>query len=246
MSDGTPQKLIFRERIKSLVVEDLFLQFRPGEIILDKISVSFPFGACVAIYGGDASGKSMLLKTIAGLTPPTSGKVLYNDKDISKMSFEALTPMKLSTTFCFENGGVLMNKSIEENLKISLSYHNQWRSQRSQDLFDALVKDFKLTRFLPLGPAQVSPSVRKVTGIVRSFLVNPQIIFLDEPSLGIGEEAVETLKKWIKIFRGDKADSLLLFCTQDKNFVEAVGARKWTLKDGKLILPETEIDARAV
>ncbi len=229
-----------RERVIKIILENISLKFETREEILDSINVEIPLGECIAIYGGDSSGKSLLLKIIAGLSRPTSGQVLYNNKNVNVLPFEELIPLKLSTAFCFENGGVMMNKTIDENLKLSLNYHNQWRSQRSQDLYDALVSDFKLAKFLDLKPDEVSPSVRKVTGIVRCFLVNPQIIFLDEPSLGIGEEAVESLKKWIKKFREVSVkDSLLLFSTQDAKFVESIGAKQWTLKEGKL-------DARAV
>lgn len=236
-----------RERIKTFSLSKVTLQFEDGEKIFENISLELPLGQCVGIYGGDASGKSLLLRIMAGLERPTSGQVLYNEKDMNKTPFEQLVPLRLSTAFCFDNGGVMMNKTVDENLKLALNYHNQWRSGRSQNLFNDLVQDFRLQKFLSLRPAQVPPSIRKVTGLVRCFLSNPQILFLDEPSLGIGADALETLKKWIIKFRENSmADALVLFSTQDQSFIDSIGAVKWELKNGKINIPKVEPHARAV
>lgn len=223
-----------RERIKKISLVSVTQSFLENEKVLDNVSFDLPLGKSVALFGSPGSGKSLALKIIAGLVEPTSGEVIYNDKNIKELTFEEFTPMRLSTAICFENGGLLMNKTLEENLKISLLYHKQWRTERGPQLFEELTTDFKITSFLHLRPAQISEGVRRLAGIVRAFLQNPQILFLDEPSLGIGEESIETLKKWIKKHRNEYEDAAVFVTTQDSKLIESIDVEKWVLENGQL------------
>lgn len=223
-----------RERVTKFEVRGLTQKF-DDFTLFENIDLDIQPGKMIAIMGAPGCGKSVFLKILTGLVDPSSGSVNYNDKDICKISFENSVSLRLSTAICFENGGLLMNKTLEDNLKLSLLYHDQWRSDRSKSLFDGLVRDFKLKDYLHLRPAQVSAGVRKIAGLVRSFLLNPQIIFLDEPSLGIGPEATLMLKKWINIFRQEHEDKVVFIATQDIALAKLLNAEIWELKHKSLM-----------
>jgi phospholipid/cholesterol/gamma-HCH transport system ATP-binding protein len=210
-----------RQRITSLKVQDLTVGFENHLEILKNVNFEFPLGKTVFLDGPQGSGKSLLLRILAGLVEPLAGDVLINSMSTRDMSFEELVPFRLSTSFCFEDGGLLMNKSCLENLKLPLMYHHQWRAERSEDMLRHLAACFDVTRFLDLRPAMVSASVRKTFGIMRSLLSNPQILFLDEPSLGLSEEGQKALKVSLTKYReGSKGDELLIIASSDKAFVE--------------------------
>jgi phospholipid/cholesterol/gamma-HCH transport system ATP-binding protein len=224
--------ILKRERIKTIELHNVGYIFSDGIKIFNGINKKIELGQTLALTGESGLGKSILLKIIAGIIEPTSGKIIYNETPINKVSFETWIPLKLSTAFCFDNGGLLMNKSIEENLKLSLLYHNQWRSERSQKLFDQLVDDFKLRKYLHLRPAQVPATVRKQSGIVRAFLSNAQILFFDDPTQSLGEEDVNILKHWIERFRKESlSDAAILMATNHKKIISELHCNEWKLSE---------------
>ncbi|MBK9294150.1 MAG: ATP-binding cassette domain-containing protein [Oligoflexia bacterium] len=226
--------MIKRERITHFEILNLNQSFDQNELFKD-INLDIKLGKIISVMGSPGCGKSLFLKIISGLVEPTSGEVILNERNVYNLSFEETVPFRLSMAVCFENGGLLMNKSIDENIKLSLLYHNQWRSERSQKLYDNLIYDFKLKPYLHLRPAQVSSGVRKIAGLVRAFLLNPQILILDEPSLGIGPEAMLTLKKWIEIFRSEHDDKVVIMATQDIAFTKLLKAEVLEIKNKTLL-----------
>src|SRR5947199_65909 len=125
-----------RERITRLEVKNITQNFGGAENLFNDISFDIPLGKIVVLEGGLGSGKSLLLRVIAGLFDTTKGDVIYNQKRLSDLSFEDSVPMRLSTAICFENGGLLMNKTLDENIKLPLLYHSQWRNERSLKLYE--------------------------------------------------------------------------------------------------------------
>ena len=225
-----------RERVHSLKLLKLSKRYELGDLLLNEADFDFSFGELVILEGPPGVGKSLLLRMIAGLVAPSSGEVAYNNKNLSHMSFEDFAPLRLSTSFCFEDGGLLMNKSCLENLKLPLDYHRQWRKERSEKSLDELSRLFDIKKFLDLRPAQVTSGVRKSIGIMRSLLSNPQILFLDEPSLGIGEEATKALKLSIEKFRREgKGDELIIIASSDKRFIQDFKASHLKIESGKLV-----------
>lgn len=228
-----------RERIKTLEVKNVSQMFEGGNCLFKDVSLSIPLGNNVVLEGGVGSGKSFFLKILAGLIEPSRGDILYNDKSLRSMSFEDFMPMRLSTATCFETGGLLMNKTLSENIKLPLLYHKQWRSQRSESLYEELIRDFEIKTFLNLRPASVPGSVRKIAGIIRSILHNPQILFLDEPSLGLGEDGLKVLKYWLPRFRKDHGvDSAIVMASNDRVLTRELNAVRFYIRQGTVATVE--------
>ena len=145
--------------------------------------------------------------------------------------------MRLSTTFGFEDGGLLMNKTLEENLRLGLFYHRSWRADRQKVLQDELVESFEIGPFLHLRPSALSASVKKIAGFVRTFLHNAQIVYLDEPSPGLGENSIKALNYWIERIRKEsKPDEILVIASSDEGFLKGKKIDRFLkLENGKLI-----------
>ncbi len=238
-----------RERIQSLQIKNVTHCYGEGEgkvEILKDITFQLPLGKTIILEGDPGSGKSLLLKIMAGIVEPTVGEVIYNGRNLSNISFEEFTQTRLSTTICFENGGLINNKTLLENMKLGLMYHGGWRMERSDGLLRDLIENFQIGKFLNLRPSAVSTGVRKMAGLVRSFVSNAQILFLDEPSLGLGTKGAEALKYWMDKYRNEgKHDEVIIMACSDHEFVEAFECVRLNLKDGKLTVknylpPETQ------
>ncbi|MCC6276420.1 MAG: ATP-binding cassette domain-containing protein [Oligoflexia bacterium] len=225
-----------RERIRSLRAENLTHGFTSEAPVLREITMDLPFGKEVVLQGAPGSGKSLFLKILAGLITPNKGDVFYNEQPLKEMTFEEFAPLRTSTSVCFENGGLLMNKTLLENIQIGLLYNHQWRRERSDGLLKSLVTDFGIEKYLSMRPASVSSSVKKITGIIRSLVSTPQVIFLDDPSLGLGENEKKALKYWIEKYRQDgKEDELIVIASSDESLVRGLNCIRYVIEDGRII-----------
>lgn len=224
-----------RTRIVQVEARNVTQHELEGEVLFENVSVKLDFGKIMVVQGPPGSGTSVFLKIMAGLLKPSQGEVFYNEISITNSTLKEFVPIRLSTSFCFEDGGLISSMTLEENLKFSLHYHNGWRSTRSQKLFDELVDHFDMRRFLHRYPDAVSLGVRKIAGLIRSFLSEAQILFFDEPSLGIGSHANEALRYWIDRFRKQrKNDELLLMTCSDQKLLQGLDCEFWELNDRKL------------
>jgi ABC-type transporter Mla maintaining outer membrane lipid asymmetry ATPase subunit MlaF len=224
-----------RERITSIELQDVSHGFEAGKNVLEKINFKFEFGKVIVFQGAPGTGKSLLLKVSAGLVEPNQGNVIYNQKPLKELSFEEFAPMRTSTSVCFENGGLLMNKTLSENIQLGLRYNHQWRHERSGDTLKKLIDDFGIGASMHLRPSSVSASVRKIAGLIRTFVSTPQVILFDEPSLGLGDNGVSALKYWIEKYRQDgKEDELIVIASSDTRFIELFDAQKYFLSNGLL------------
>src|ERR1700722_6204762 len=105
-----------RERIHRLELKEITHQFEGSESVLEDVSFTPTFGKIYVIEGQPGSGKSLLLRIMAGLVEPSKGSVIYNGLKINELSFDRAIPIRLSTAVVFENGGLLMNKNLLENM----------------------------------------------------------------------------------------------------------------------------------
>lgn len=225
-----------RERIKSFELSKIKKSFEADHELFFDLDFTIPLGKITVIEGAPGTGKSQLLRLMAGLNEPTAGEIFFNSKPLSQMTFEEFVPIRQSTSICFEHGGLLMNKTVLENLKLPLDYHKQWRNERSQKFLEELTKDFGINPYLNLRPSSVSAGVRKISGLIRALLSNPQVIFLDEPSLGIGEDAVLMLKTSIEKYRKQgMGDETFLIASSDKKFISELDCERYKITDRKLL-----------
>lgn len=225
-----------RQRIISIEAKDVSIGFdEAADDLIHKVNLKIPIGKNLAIEGASGSGKSLFLKVLAGLIEPASGEVYYNNQAIREMSFDEFIPMRLSTSVCFENGGLLMNRTLLDNIQLTLMYHDQWRKDRSPELLKKLTEHFQIQKFLHLRPGNVSSGVRKMAGLVKTFLCNAQVIFLDEPTTGIGEKGVEAFKYWLdQLILTRKPDESIILCSGDRLFLEEFSCQRFEIRDSSL------------
>lgn len=159
------------------------------------------------LTGGFVSEKSRLLRSLVGLVPIPTGKVLINDQDISELSFEELSQFRIHCGYSFGFGGLLANKSIEENILLPVEYHGL----RPLDEAVADVKEFaravKSESFMALRPAAAPGYVRKLACVARALILNPDFVILDDPFGGLGQSHREMLNEWLYEYRWKKLNS---------------------------------------
>ncbi len=168
------------------MIELIDLKKRFDEKWIHKgIDLVIPSGQMTVIIGRSGEGKSVLLKEMIGLIKPTSGKVLIDNIDITKLSGKALEDVFRKFGYVFQFAALLDSLTVYENVGISL-----------------LESGFSLTRALPIVkeklamvnlpsdilykfPSELSGGMRKRVGLARTLVTNPEIILYDEPTTGL-------------------------------------------------------------
>ncbi|MFY9927689.1 MAG: ABC transporter ATP-binding protein [Streptosporangiaceae bacterium] len=154
---------------------------------LDNISLRVYPGEVYAIIGANGAGKSTLLRTIAGLHQPTSGSVMYDGKDVTKVRAERRATQGI--VLVPEGRRLFGSLSVEENLQVGASYARKgpWAIERVYELF-GWMKD---RRGQPT--AQLSGGEQQAVAIGRALVANPRVLMLDELSLGLAPVVVQRI-----------------------------------------------------
>lgn len=147
---------------------------------LDGISLSVSAGEFVAIVGTSGSGKSTLLNMIGGLDVPTSGRVIVDGRDLSKMNEEQLTIFRRRKIgFIFQNYNLVPVLNVYENIVLPVELDG---GRPDQKFMDQILEMLALTDKKNSMPGQLSGGQQQRVAIARALLSKPAIILADEPT----------------------------------------------------------------
>lgn len=166
---------------------------------LKKSSLKIHKGEFVAIMGPSGSGKSTLMNLAGCLDTPTSGKVIIDGKDISKLSEKELAKIRNQKIgFVFQTFNLLPRVNALANVELPLFYTGMKRKQREERASQLLAQMGLGDRLRHL-PNQLSGGEQQRVAISRALATNPSLIFADEPTGNLdsktGKEIIEILKK---------------------------------------------------
>ena len=221
-------------------VKNLYKIYRVGDIkvrALDGLDFDIYKGEFVAIVGASGSGKSTLLNMLAGLEKPTRGEIEIGRVHIEKMTERQLVSFRREKVgFIFQAYNLLNTMNALENVALPLSFRGVSRRQRLNEArkYMDLVGVGGPARHMP---NQMSGGQQQRVGIARALVVNPQIIFADEPTGNLDSKTtMEVLRLMQKIVR--EQDQTLVMVTHDNNLA-SYADRRIRIMDGRIVGIET-------
>lgn len=212
-------------------VEDLCKTYGSGESAVDalrSVDLTIRDGEIAAIIGKSGSGKSTLLNLMGGLDSATSGRVLYNDVDIMKMSEDSLADFRLRKIgFVFQFYDLLPELTAEENILLPA----QLAGNKSADV-TALAERLGLVNRLKHYPSQLSGGQQQRAAIARALINDPDVLLCDEPTGNLdqktGDDVMELL---LQLNRTEKRTIVIV--THDPE-ISARCSRTIEIADGAL------------
>jgi ABC-type transporter Mla maintaining outer membrane lipid asymmetry ATPase subunit MlaF len=149
--------------------------------VLDDISMDIVKGRLTGITGQSGCGKTTLLKIIAGLIEPDSGEVLIDGVDIFTLPRIKLLELRKEIGFIFQDGALLSNLSVFENVALPLRYHYDLPQEEVINRVESLLELYRVSDHRDMMPGHLSLGERKRIGVIRTLIMKPRIIFSDEP-----------------------------------------------------------------
>ncbi len=166
---------------------DLVKKYKSGEgylYALNKVNVSIESGKINTILGPSGSGKTTLLNMLSALDEVDEGQIIFEGKDISKLSEKKKTLYRRENTgFIFQSYNLISTLTVRENVELG-----EYLSKRSLDV-DEVIEQVGLSEHKDKYPHQLSGGQQQRVAIARVLVKNPKVIFCDEPTGALDEES---------------------------------------------------------
>lgn len=221
-------------KIQSLKFEGVSFSHHGQDPIVQNVEFDFPMNEVVWLKAEQGAGKSSLLQILAGLQVPQSGKYLINGEDVCDMSFEEFLPYRLEIGYSFDYGGLISNRTLFDNLMLPLLYHKIVSSEEAKARVEGILKEFDISSFAQERPAHVPGRIRKIVCLLRALVMRPQILLLDDPSVGLNQNFVSILVDHIHRFRKEGVFSHVFVSSYDEVFMNLFEYQIIHLNEGLL------------
>lgn len=203
--------------------------------VLKGVDLEVYQGENVVILGRSGSGKSVLIKIIAGLLRPDEGSVLVLGQDTSGLDIKAWQSLRTRIGFSFQSSALYDGMNVRDNLEFPLVRNKRHLSSREID--DAIAKvldDVGLSQTLYQMPAELSGGQKKRIGIARTLILQPEIMLYDEPTAGLDPVTSVEINDLINEVQQLYNTSSVII-THDLTCAKETGDRLVMLSEGKFI-----------
>lgn len=217
--------------------ENLCRHYQMGETLIravDGVCLDVRPGEFVALLGSSGSGKSSVLNLIAGLDRPTSGSVVVQDRDLSKLSREELAKYRLRVVgMVFQSFNLIASMTLAENVELPLRFAEVERAQRQKQAYEALER-VGLRARLHHRPSELSGGEQQRAALARALINRPELLLADEPTGNLDSHTGSEIMDMVRGFNRDLGMTVVMV-THERALAERYAQRMIFLADGKLV-----------
>ncbi len=216
-----------------LQLQDISVHYG-GVKALDGVDISLDEGEIVALMGPNGAGKSTILKTIFGLAPIHSGKVLWHEKPFEPISYQVV---QKGISFVPQGRRVFSHLTIEENLEIGgfVLRDNKELKRRIEEVTE-IFPVLRQKRKVKAGT--LSGGQQQMLALARGLMPDPKVLLLDEPSLGLAPKIVKEVFAKIKEINEKHKTAIMVVEHNIKSLLDIAG-RGYVLDRGKVVIKDT-------
>ncbi len=198
---------------------------------LNNVSITVQPGEIVAIIGSNGAGKSTLLRTISGLLRPRSGSVTYQGKELTSMQPHDI--VRLGIAHSPEGRRIFTNMTVQENLQLG-AYLRKDAAGIEEDMEMVLNRFPRLRERFKQNSGTMSGGEQQMLAVGRALMSRPDILLLDEPSLGLAPFLITEIFNIVKDLNAD--GKTILIVEQNANRALEIAHRAYVLETGEMVL----------
>lgn len=202
------------------------------ELALNGVSLTVEDGEFLAIMGPSGSGKSTLLNLMSGIDSATSGSIIFDDIDYTKMKEKDMEKIRQTKMgFIFQEYNILNSLSVRDNIALPLTI----RKMNKKDIeskVDQIAKEVELDAYLDKMPYQLSGGQKQRVAIARALVIEPKIVFADEPTGALDSKNAHKLLN--NLATQNKEKHLTTVMVTHDPFSASFASKVIFIKDGKL------------
>jgi phospholipid/cholesterol/gamma-HCH transport system ATP-binding protein len=204
-------------------------------IVLNGVDLEVFKGENVVVLGRSGTGKSVLIKVIAGLLKPDSGEVNVLGKEVDKLTEKGLHDLRSKIGFSFQNSALYDSMTVRENLKFPLVRNRRnLTTKEVNEAIEKVLEDIGLPQVINQLPAELSGGQRKRIGIARTLILKPEVMLYDEPTAGLDPITSVEINDLINEVQQQYNTSSIII-THDLTCAKATGNRIAMLVNGKFL-----------
>ena len=217
------------------------------EVVIFKKLAEFDLDVCfeshedrLGLMGPSGSGKSMVLKCIAGIITPDAGRIVLDDEVLFDSNLKInISPQKRKIGYMFQNYALFDHMNVYQNIAAPLKAHHEDK-QVIKEKVQQIMEDFQIDDLQKRYPRQLSGGQKQRVAIARRLCMNPEIMLFDEPTSALDPEMViEVLEVMQQLA---KEGMTMIVVTHEMGFAKTVADRVIFLENGKIV---EENDAKA-
>lgn len=202
-------------------------------------------GEVIGIVGGSGQGKSVLLRVITGLVTPDAGSISVFGRDVSSLTREEKVDMESRWGVLFQDGALFSSLTVLQNIQVPMREH--------LELPQSIMDDLAFLKLAMVGlpanaahkfPSELSGGMRKRAGLARALSLDPEIVFLDEPTAGLGPIGASAFDQLIKKLQQTLGLTVYMV-THDLDSIFTVCDRVAVLADKKIVRTGSPAEMRA-
>ncbi|MBX3255817.1 MAG: ATP-binding cassette domain-containing protein [Chitinophagaceae bacterium] len=217
-----------------IMIRDLHKSFGANSV-LKGVNLDVFRGENVVVLGRSGTGKSVLIKIIAGLLKPDSGTVIVLDKNVPELDDKELLQLRLKIGFSFQSSALYDSMTVKENLEFPLLRNSRNLTKAAinthvEEALDAVGLQQTIHQY----PSELSGGQRKRIGIARTLIMRPLIMLYDEPTAGLDPVTSVEINNLINEVQ-ERYNTSSIIITHDLTCAKATGDRVAILLDGSFI-----------
>lgn len=199
---------------------------------LKDLSFEIEEGEMVFITGRSGAGKTTILRLLIRQVKPSSGEIIFDGDNIGKIKRSAIPRLRRKIGTVFQDFKLLSERTVTENCNIALAIAGVPKSEwvaRTEHVLELV----GLSERSELFPAQLSGGEEQRAALARSLVMNPKVIFADEPTANLDWDTAEDIIKLLQ--KINKEGKTVIVTTHHKKIIKEFGGRTLHIDDGKLV-----------
>lgn len=223
-------------------VRDLVTHYG-DRMILKGVNLAVHDGEIMVIMGGSGSGKSTFLNHLLGLLRPTSGTVEILGKDINRIKPMELQDLRIRMGVAFQSGALFSSMTLGENIMLPLREHTRLDRMTMQIMARMKLEVVGLAGFENLMPSELSGGMIKRAALARAIVMDPKLLFCDEPSAGLDPVVSSQIDELLMRLR-DTVGMTIVVVTHELESAFTIADRICVLDKGDIIALGTVDEVR--